>query len=123
MPSCADGWIFFGPSRDRDAVPGEGEIYAIYVAPDRWSRGIGRGLWEEARRVFRAGCYRVVSLWVFQANVRARRFYERLGFAEEPGARKLFERDGATAPEVRYRQAIEGASVDTPLKRTDSGGG
>jgi ribosomal protein S18 acetylase RimI-like enzyme len=116
------GWTFFGACRDADAIPGEGEVYAIYVAPDRWSRGVGTVLWHEASGILRAGGCQIVSLWVFEANDRARRFYEHLGFTAEPGARKLYVRDGATAPEIRYRRAIAGASANPPLQPTGSAG-
>src|SRR5262245_52369619 len=35
------GFASVGPSRDEAAV---GELYAIYVDPDEWSRGAGRAL-------------------------------------------------------------------------------
>jgi GNAT superfamily N-acetyltransferase len=46
------GFISFGPSRDHDGME-EGRdirIYAIYVLPKFWHRGIGRDLLKEAER-------------------------------------------------------------------------
>jgi hypothetical protein len=44
-------------------------------------------------------------LWVFDANIRARRFYGAAGFMADGGARS-FSRGGANAPELRYRKPL-----------------
>jgi RimJ/RimL family protein N-acetyltransferase len=44
-------------------------------------------------------------LWVLKGNTRARRFYERQGFAAD-GAEEPFEVDGVPVPEVRYTKAL-----------------
>src|SRR5262245_60322825 len=36
------GFVAFGASRDAGAAPTVGEIWAIYVAPELWSKGAGR---------------------------------------------------------------------------------
>lgn len=107
MDGAVDGWISFGPSHDDDATPSDGEVYGLYVAPDCWSKGIGAALCQEAKTALSGTRFSVARLWVFEANDRARRFYERQGFTLEPGVRQLFERDGATAPEVRYCGPLE----------------
>lgn len=107
MDGAVDGWISFGPSHDDDATPSDGEVYGLYVAPDCWFKGIGAALLTEARRTLSALGYRVARLWVFEANDRASLFYGRQGFTLEPGLRQLYERDGATAPEVRYCGPLE----------------
>jgi ribosomal protein S18 acetylase RimI-like enzyme len=95
------GFASLGPSRDE---PGVGELYAIYVDPDRWSRGAGRALIAavEARL---AETYGVATLWVLEANDRARRFYEAAGWRTD-GARQTVERLGVAAPEIRYRKSL-----------------
>lgn len=75
---------------------GPGDLDQLYVAPDRLGAGIGRRLVDLAKGRSPAG----LSLWTFQVNDRARRFYERNGFtAVELG-------DGSTneegQPDVRY---------------------
>ena len=77
-------------------VVAPGHLEQLYVAPDRLGGGIGRRLVEIARERSPGG----LSLWTFQVNTRARRFYERNGFvAVEFG-------DGSTneegQPDVRY---------------------
>jgi GNAT superfamily N-acetyltransferase len=53
-----------------------GHLEQLYVAPDRLGGGIGRRLVELAKERSPGG----LSLWTFQVNDRARRFYERNGF-------------------------------------------
>jgi ribosomal protein S18 acetylase RimI-like enzyme len=93
------GFASVGPSRDEDEL---GELYAIYVDPDAWSTGAGRALIEAAERRLERD-YEGALLWVLEDNPRARRFYERAGWAPD-GARKAEERLGVRAPEVRYRK-------------------
>ena len=93
------GFSSVGPSRDEDGL---GELYAIYVDPDSWSTGAGRALLAAAEERL-ASEYASALLWVLEDNPRARRFYERAGWAPD-GARKAEERFGVRAPEVRYRK-------------------
>ena len=68
------GFVATGPARDEDAADA-GEVYAIYVDPQAWGRGIGRSLIAEARtRLSRQGFTEAV-LWVHAGNERAQRFY------------------------------------------------
>src|SRR6478735_3632208 len=50
--AAADGSILgfesVGPARGDDSAPGRGEVYAIYVLPERFREGIGRRLMEQA---------------------------------------------------------------------------
>jgi ribosomal protein S18 acetylase RimI-like enzyme len=95
------GFASIGPSRDEDGL---GELYAIYVAPERWSTGAGRALILRAEERL-ADDYDEATLWVLEDNSRARRFYELAGWHPD-GARKAEERWGVTAPEVRYRKRL-----------------
>ena len=63
------------------ALPGE--VYAIYVTPDWWSMGAGRALMESVLAALTEAGYPRVVLWVLADNARARRFYERAGFAPD----------------------------------------
>jgi GNAT superfamily N-acetyltransferase len=75
------GFASAGPGRDND-IDLDLELYAIYVRSSQYGTGVGHRLIETA--IGDAPAY----LWVFEANARARTFYERHGF-EPDGARKL----------------------------------
>ena len=106
------GFTSFGPHRRQhggpEPVDGIGEIYAIYVAPERWGTGVGRALMAAARDGLAAAGNAEVRLWVLAENARARRFYERAGMATD-GARGTFTPQGSTAElvEVRYAMRLD----------------
>lgn len=56
-----------------------GEIYALYLHPDFWRKGIGTTLIKHAARELKERKHSTVCLWVLDANVRARAFYEKMG--------------------------------------------
>jgi ribosomal protein S18 acetylase RimI-like enzyme len=95
------GFASTGPSRDEDA-PKAAEIYAIYVLPHLYGRGIGGRLLRHAVEDLRARGYREVLLWTLATNVSAQRFYEREGWRAD-GAAKLDRLDRFDLNEVRYR--------------------
>jgi GNAT superfamily N-acetyltransferase len=97
------GWLGGGRSCDADADSACVELHAIYVDPAHWRRGVGRHLWNEFSDQVRDAERAVVTLWVFEENIGARRFYESLGFAVDPGVRKSIDLGGKTLDEVRYR--------------------
>jgi GNAT superfamily N-acetyltransferase len=111
------GYASFGPETDalsspwppplsRDGENGTvGELYALYVRPAWWSTGTGRALMERVlAKTARAG-YRSITLWVLRDNARARRFYERAGFAPD-GATNVLENLGRVT-ELRYRRTLD----------------
>lgn len=72
-----------------------GHLEQLYVAPDRLGDGIGRRFVDLAKERSPAG----LSLWTFQVNDRARRFYERNGFS----AVEFTDDDNQERqPDVRY---------------------
>jgi GNAT superfamily N-acetyltransferase len=82
------------------------ELYALYVHPAQWSTGIGGALMDQVLAKVRAAGYPSITLWVLEANTRARRFYARAGFAPD-GARHLLDDLGGVI-EIRYRRALTG---------------
>ena len=96
------GFVSVGPSRD---VAGEGELYAIYVAPEHWGTGRGRTLMERAVEELRRQGFEEATLWVLEDNPRARRFYEAAGWRTD-GAVKEDEFLGTPVREVRYRISL-----------------
>jgi GNAT superfamily N-acetyltransferase len=96
-----DGIVGFagaGPSRDADE---EGELYAIYIDASEWGRGTGDALMGVVLDHLRTR-FDTATLWVLDANARARRFYEKYGWAFD-GAVEDFARANFVIPEVRYR--------------------
>ena len=99
------GFATFAPSRDED-LQGSGELYALYLDPGWWSRGIGVLLMKAARaRLFELG-FRSACLWLLVGNTRAGRFYEMDGWKPD-GLRRSAEVWGVTVEEVRYVRGIE----------------
>lgn len=98
------GLSLFGPSRDQGAPAREGEIVALYVHPDSWRRGIGRGLVAATLDRLAAAGDREAIVWTLAESPRNLAFYTALGF----------RRDGATqrrpsfgSPlEVRFRTSL-----------------
>lgn len=93
------GLSAFGPAEDG------AEIYAIYVLPEHWSTGLGAALMTRSLRRLRELGYDTAGLWVFEANPRARRFYERMGFTLS-GRTEIEEREGFAEPVVHYHRTI-----------------
>jgi len=102
------GWLAAGPSRDDDRHETQAEIWAVYVHPDAWRTGAGSALMSTALERLVDEGYTEATLWVFEANPRARRFYERHGYRTD-GATSIFERGGGQAVEIRYRRPLSGA--------------
>ncbi len=99
------GFVSVGSSRDADGQA-VGEIYAIYLrASSVAGLGVGRALMERALETLAREGFDVATLWVLTSNERARRFYERAGFAPDGAAKVEVER-GVELPHVRYRFAM-----------------
>jgi ribosomal protein S18 acetylase RimI-like enzyme len=81
-----------------------GELYALYVAPAWWSAGAGRALMGSVLAALGEARYLRAVLWVLADNVRARRFYERAGFAADGATNVLAGLGGVL--EVRYVRDI-----------------
>ena len=110
------GYASFGPETDVLGAPWPhplstdgaerrvAELYALYVRPAWWSTGTGRALMDRVLARSAAAGYASVTLWVLRDNERARRFYERAGFAPD-GASNMLTGLG-NVRELRYRQQL-----------------
>ncbi|MBI3440581.1 MAG: GNAT family N-acetyltransferase [Proteobacteria bacterium] len=76
--SQAVGFVCFGAGRD-EAMKVQGEIYAIYLLQEAWSKGIGYALFKTAQDQLTAEGLRHLYLWVLDTNENAIRAYERWG--------------------------------------------
>ncbi|WP_343177663.1 GNAT family N-acetyltransferase [Pseudomonas sp. 4810-S13] len=97
------GWLSLGLCRDEDASEAaSGEVMAIYVLAEYWSKGIGAQLWQAGfKRLLDQG-YKRITLWVLSGNERAIHFYKGLGGTEDHGSLRTLVRGGVTLDEVRY---------------------
>jgi len=100
------GFAITGPSNDPDVPPTTAMIYALYLAPDRAGKGVGRSLFAHAVAGLQRRAYTQATLWVLENNLRARRFYEAAGWTPD-GARKTEEMPGAQLHEVRYHIILQ----------------
>lgn len=101
----AVGMAVYGPDRDAGGPDASGaELYVIYVLPAYWSKNVGRPLMDQVIEDVRAGGYSRLALWVVEANERARRFYERYGFAITD--KTIAERHGHVTYDIRYEREV-----------------
>ena len=63
-----------------EAVRLGSELRDLYVVPEAWGTGAGQALMDEVLAEIRASGATEATLWVVDANARARRFYEREGW-------------------------------------------
>ncbi|MFC4030986.1 GNAT family N-acetyltransferase [Streptomyces polygonati] len=99
------GWAAFGPYRGQPGTGADGELYALYVRPDRIGTGAGRALTAEVVRHAAEAGRRRLLLWVLADNHRARRFYGRAGFTAD-GLEMTEVYDGVPLRELRYARAL-----------------
>jgi GNAT superfamily N-acetyltransferase len=82
------------------ADPTLGDLYALYLVPDVWRRGIGTRLHAAALDRIRSCGFTHAGLWVLDTNERALRFYLHHGWTDTgrsqldrgPGGTELHER-------------------------------
>ena len=96
VAGCVDGQMM-GLLVYSEGPDGRAEIEAIHSLPESWGTGLGAAMLDFALKGRSAG------LWAFEENARARRFYEKHGFAFT-GERRISEFDGAV--EVRYERKL-----------------
>ena len=93
------GVVSYNKSRDAD-LSDYAEVIAIYALETYWGSGIGKLMMDYALAELKRLGFERVMLWTFEANARARWFYEKRGFAAD-GAVK--DSGFGNAKEVRYR--------------------
>ena len=102
------GWISAAASRDPDAKPLTGEIWALYVAPAYWRMGVGRFLCRGAERRLLERGFIEVTLWVLKDNRSAQDFYHSVGFIADPQFEKTIVWAEAELQEIRMRKPLGG---------------
>ena len=76
QPHCIAAW---GTNRC-DMGNEVGELICIHSLQNNWAKGYGSAMMEYVLAQLRQAKFDSVILWVFEANIRARRFYEKHGF-------------------------------------------
>lgn len=100
------GFVGFDRCRDKGTPQTMGELWAVYVNPAHWGRGVGLALWDAAREgLLEEGCTHA-SIWVPLANERALRFIELAGFKREMSSAKTVQIGAARVEEVRLKRAL-----------------
>lgn len=99
------GFVTTAPARDPE-MSGHGELYALYVDPKHWGRGIGLALVFAGRRhLFELG-FRNAILWVLTGNARADRFYRADGWMPD-GICRTESIWNIQVNEIRYQRSLE----------------
>lgn len=72
------GHVSFGPERTGSFPAYPGEVYSLYLLPDRHGRGVGGALWRAARTGLESSGRSPVMVWTLARNP-TRSFYEHMG--------------------------------------------
>ncbi|WP_410574864.1 GNAT family N-acetyltransferase [Amycolatopsis sp. cmx-4-61] len=86
------------------AAFGPGQLYALYLLPEYWGRGLGRALHD---RVVAEMSGDSAILWVLATNERAKAFYVRQGWVDDDARQTETIDDGrVTLEEMRFRRPL-----------------
>jgi GNAT superfamily N-acetyltransferase len=98
------GFSVFGPARDKDlANKNCGELVALNILPEYWSKGFGSELIQYVIEVSKKRKWDTLYLWVIKQNTRAKSVYEGFGFVEDGSEKedtKLTGRNGSVPYKV-----------------------
>jgi GNAT superfamily N-acetyltransferase len=108
------GFFVYGPSRDADATVGTGELVAINLLPSHWRQGLGRSMMGRLLAVAAERRWQALTLWVLEANMQARRFYEAHGFEADGASQVDVRLTGAPLHLLRYRRRLALPPADEP---------
>lgn len=100
------GFVGFDRSRDKGTPSTWGEIWAIYVDPAHWNKGVGLSLWDAANDGLKEeGCTKV-TIWIPVRNERAMRFHEHAGFKREMTTLKTVVVGSVKLEELRLKRDV-----------------
>ena len=99
-----------------DAGTATGEIWALFVRPSHWRRGIGGLLCARSLADARARGFSGVDLWELESNEHARRFFHSMGFRADGETRIFLEHAGVSLRELRYRRTTQPTAQESPLR-------
>lgn len=100
------GFVGFDRSRDPKSKNTTGEIWAVYVVPERIGQGIGLALWDAAREGLEdEGCTEV-TVWLPLLHERTLRFHEMAGFKREMNTARTVPLGSVKVEEVRLKRPL-----------------
>lgn len=83
-----------------------GELVSLYGHPEHWGQGFGSAVMEEVLRKLRDTGYPGCFLYVLRENDRARRFYEKHGFAWDGHSLEVALPPETVLTDLRYCKAF-----------------
>lgn len=86
-PHCIAWW---DSTREMD-MPGYAELICIHSLESKWRKGYGSRMMDTVLQDMIKSGYSKVMLWVFEDNIRARRFYEKHGFLFKGKTKPAFD--------------------------------
>lgn len=93
------GYITYGLNRAR-SLPQDGEIYELYLLPEYQGVGLGKRMFDSARReLHRHGCQGLV-IWTLEENVNANAFYANMGGEDVAEGHEIFS--GKSIKKIAY---------------------
>ena len=81
-----------------------GEVLQLFVHPDSWRQGVGSALLKACEDLLANAGVSQACLWVFEANLNARSFYEHCGW--RPGGESRVVDRGKPLLQVRYVKEV-----------------
>jgi Acetyltransferases len=100
------GTAILNQYRGEGASDADGEISAFYFLPEHWGHGFGKRAMDFCLNCLARRGYGNIRLWVLEENVRARRFYEKCGFAFDGTRSRIHV--GKPLMDLRYQKTIGG---------------
>ncbi len=100
------GFVGYDRSRDPKSKATTGEIWALFVLPGHFDKGVGLALWDAAREgLLEEGCTDVTA-WIALLNDRAMRFAELAGFKRELASARTAVHGSVKLEEIRVRRTL-----------------
>lgn len=78
-----------------------GEVISVYILPEYMGKGYGKALLKAAISELNKLGYTNIFLWVLENNIRARHFYEHIGFVQTDDS-SIDTIGGKALREIRY---------------------
>jgi RimJ/RimL family protein N-acetyltransferase len=94
------GMLTFAKDDNKERDNSEIDIWRIYLLPEYWGQNLGMEFIDWGIKELKRKRYKKVALWVVEENVRARKFYEKIGFIHEGEIRII--NPGREIKEYRY---------------------